>query len=175
MVWDNFVSLHLEKNADMKKILLLIALNSMLLVAYAQEAGATMKPNYRKIARVVADPSGPYFMDSLESRFARQDTSLTVDDLRCLYYGGEGGMLSGAHTRLMAVGSRFGMASRQAGVAWWHYQMLTTAVWSSGNGSRRRPLHVTSRDDAQQVATDFGAPLWFKIKGRRRFSVAPLR
>ena len=159
----------------MKKILLLIALNSMLLMAYAQEAGATLKPNYRVIARVVAEPSGPYFLDSLADRFARQDTALTVDDLRCLYFGGEAGMLGRAYSRLQAVGSRFGMASRQAGLAWWHYQMLTTAVWSTGDGSRRRPLHVTSRDDARQVATDFGAPLWFKIKGKCRFSAAPQR
>lgn len=145
------------------------------LPASAQDAGRTMKPDYRKIARVVAEASGPYFMDSLQDRFARQDISLTVDDLRCLYYGGEGGMLCRAHTRLLAVGSRFGMSSRQAGVAWWQYQMLTTAVWSSGDGSKRKPLHVTGYDDAQCAATDFGAVLWFKIKGKRKFSVAPQR
>lgn len=145
------------------------------LPASAQDAGRTMKPDYRKIARVVAENAGPYFMDSLQDRFARQDTSLTVDDLRCLYYGGEGGMLCRARTRLLAVGSRFGMSSRQAGAAWWQYQMLTTAVWSSGDGSKRKPLHVTGYDDAQCAATDFGAVLWFKIKGKRKFSVAPQR
>ena len=141
----------------------------------AQDAGRTMKPNYRKIARVVKSPSSPYFMDSLQDRFARQDTSLTVDDLRCLYYGGESDMLYRTHTRLQAVGARFGMSSRQAGVAWWHYQMLTTAVWSTGDGSKRKPLHVTGYDDAQCAATEFGAALWFKIKGKRKFSVAPQR
>lgn len=159
----------------MRKILVVICLFAVSCAAVAQDAGRILKPNYRKVARVVRSPRSPYFIDSLMARFDRCDTSLTVDDLRCLYYGGEAGMLYRAHTRLVAVSSRFGTASRQAGVAWWHYQMLTTAVWSTGDGSKRKPLHVTGCDDARWVAADFGAPLWFKIKGKRKFSVVPPR
>ena len=157
----------------MRKFLVVICLLVVSCAALAQDAGRTLKPNYRKIARVVKSPASPYFLDSLTLRFSECDTSLTVDDLRCLYYGGEACMLTAAHTQLLAVGSRFGLSSRRAGEAWWRYQMLTTAVWSSGDGSRRKPLHVSGYDDAVQVATDFGAPLWFKIRGKRKFSVAP--
>lgn len=141
----------------------------------AQDNGRTLKPNYRKIARVVKSPSSPYYLDSLEERFSRCDTTLTVDDLRCLYYGGAASMLTASHKALDAAVLRFGMASRRAGIMWWHYQMLTTAVWSTGDGSKRKPLYVTGRDDALWVATDFGAPLWFKIKGKRKFNAAPQR
>lgn len=141
----------------------------------AQDNGRTLKPNYRKIARVVKSPSSPYYLDSLEERFSRCDTTLTVDDLRCLYYGGAANMLTASHKALDAAVLRFGMASRRAGIMWWRYQMLTTAVWSTGDGSKRNPLYVTGRDDALWVATDFGAPLWFKIKGKRKFSAAPQR
>ena len=141
----------------------------------AQDNGRTLKPNYRKIAKVTAVAGGPYCLDSLMVRFSECDTAMTVDDLRCLYYGGSAGMLAASHTTLEVVMSRFGRTSRQAGAAWWRYQMLTTAVWSTGDGSRRKPLHVTSHNDALWVATDFGAPLWFKIKGKRRFNAAPLR
>lgn len=159
----------------MKRLFVIIILSIVSCAVLAQDNGRTLKPNYRKITRVVKSTASPYFLDSLQSRFSRCDTTLTVDDLRCLYYGGETGILYRAHTRLLAVSSRFGTASRQAGVAWWQYQMLTTAVWSTGDGSKRRPLHVTAYDDAKWVANDFGAPLWFKMKGKRKFSVAPLQ
>ena len=105
----------------------------------AQDNGRTLKPNYRKIARVVKSPSSPYYLDSLEERFSRCDTTLTVDDLRCLYYGGTANMLTASHKALDAAVLRFGMASRRAGIMWWRYQMLTTAVWSTGDGSKRKP------------------------------------
>lgn len=139
----------------------------------AQDNGRTLKPNYRKIARVVKSPSSPYYLDSLMARFDRCDTTLTVDDLRCLYYGGAASMLTASHKALDAAVLRFGMVSRRAGIMWWRYQMLTTAVWSTGDGSKRNPLYVTGRDDALWVATDFGAPLWFKIKGKRKFCASP--
>ena len=157
----------------MRRLILFIMLSLTVLPAFAQEAGRTLKPNYRRIARVVADPHGPFFLDSLEARFDRRDTSLTVDHLRCLYYADTLRSLRAAHVRYLQAGSRFGIASQRAGMAWWRYQMLLTAVWSTGDGSRRKPLHVTTKGDALRVAADFGAPLWFKIKGRRKFSAAP--
>ena len=139
----------------------------------AQENGATMKPNYRKIAHVVKSLNSPYYLDSLEARFLRCDTTMTVDHLRCLYYSGHI-TLASAHQQLLLLSSRFGVTSRPAGDAWWRYQMLLTAVWSSGDGSRRKPLYVTQMDDAIQTATDFGAPLFFKIKRtHKKVTVAP--
>lgn len=140
----------------------------------AQEGGRTLKPNYRKIARVVRSAASPYYLDSLEVRFSECDTAMTVDHFRCLYYGGTEGMLTAAHSAHRGLSGRFGLHSRQAGAAWWHYQMLLSAVWSTGDGSKRRPLYVTSLSDAVTAATDFGAPLWFKIKGKcRKVNAAP--
>ncbi len=132
-----------------------------------------MKPNYRKIARVVKSPSSPYFLDSLEARFMRCDTSLTVDDLRCIYFGSSDKKLSNSYRVYSLRAGRFGRQSRQANEAWLYYQMLTTAVWSTGDGSKRKPLHVVSREDAETVAKGYDTPLWFKIKGKRKFSVVP--
>ena len=157
----------------MRKIIVIIGLLIVSCVAMAQDNGRTLKPKYRKIARVVKSPESPYFIDSLEARFSRCDTTMTVDDLRCLYYSGHA-TLAGTHQQLLLLSSRFGVTSRRAGDAWWRYQMLLTAVWSSVDGSRRKPLHVTQMYDAIQTATDFGAPLFFKIKGnRKKVSVAP--
>lgn len=153
------------------KILIVLSLMAMG-AAGAQELPPTLKPDYCKIARYTSRP-GMFFLDSLEARFSRCDTTLTIDDLRCLYYGGGEATLCDAYRRHMLLASRFGRQSRAANEAWWQYQMLTSAVWSTGDGTRRRPLHVRSADEAALVAQDFGYSLWFKVKGRRKFSVAP--
>ncbi len=152
----------------MKRIIAIISLLIVCCAAVAQENGATLKPNYRKIARVVKSPSSPFFLDSLQARFDRCDTSLTVDDLRCLYFGGGDVSLRAAWQRYHLLFSRFGHRGK-ANDAWWQYQMLLTAVWSTGDGSKQSPLHVRSRDDAEQAATGYDTVLWFKIKGQRKF------
>ena len=157
----------------MKRLFFLIGLVSLMFCSFAQDAARTMKPNYRKIARVVASQNSPYFLDSLQSRYERLDTSLTVDDLRCLYYGGRNMSVSDTWQRYMLLVGRWGQNSRQAGDAWIRYQWLTSAVWSTGDGSRRRPLHVGSVEDAKQVALGYDEVMWFKIKGKRKFSVVP--
>lgn len=132
-----------------------MVLTLMMLPAVAQEAGATMKPNYRRIAKEVARVGGPYFLDSLQARFDRCDTTLTVDDLRCLYYGSKGGMLYETHHRYRMLLGRFGRHGGAVNDAWTRHQMMVSAVWSTGDGSRRRPLHVKGIDDASFVmATD---------------------
>lgn len=138
----------------------------------AQENGRILKPNYCKIARVTHDTASPYYAVSLTERFSLCDTSLTVDGMRCLYYGGHV-TLASVHQQFLLLSSRFGITSRRAGEAWWRYQMLLSAVWSTGNGSKSKPLHVISRDDAQLVAQGFDTPLWFKIKGKRKFCLSP--
>ena len=138
----------------------------------AQENGVTLKPDYRKIARVVKSPSSPYFLDSLQARYSRCDASMTVDDMRCLYFGG-GAVLRDAYGVYRMKSSRFGMQSPQANTAWTQYQMLVTAIWSTGDGSKRKPLHVLCREDAGFASMGYDAPLWFKIKGKRKFCVEP--
>lgn len=160
----------------MKHLISIITLVFMLLPTMAQEGGRTLKPNYRKIARVTQQAGGQFHLDTLTVHFSRADTTMTVDHFRCLYFGGSEGMLTAAHNTFRGLSSRFGMTSRQAGEAWWRYQMLLSAVWSTGDGSRRHPLHVTSMEDAAQTATDFGSALWFKVRGKcRKINVAPQR
>lgn len=157
----------------MKRTIVIISLLIACCAAAAQDGGATLKPNYRMIARVVKSPLSPYFLDSLLARFDRCDTSLTVDDLRCLYFSFANMSLNDAFRVYTLRSGRFGHQSRQANDAWWRYQMLTTAVWSTGDGTKRKPLHVVSREDAETAAMGYDTPLWFKIKGERKFSVAP--
>lgn len=139
----------------------------------AQDGGTAMKPDYRKIARLVKSPASPYFIDSLAARYHRCDTSLTVDDMRCIYYSRAVTNLCGAYGEYGIRATRFGRQSPQANVAWMQYQMLVTAIWSTGDGTRRKPLHVVCREDAYEAAAGYDTPLWFKIKGCRKFSVAP--
>jgi len=159
----------------MKKVFFIIGLFLVFCISQAQDAPDPLKPNYCKIARVVKDASSHYFLDSLVERFSRYDTAMTVDDFRCLYYGGGEVSINNRWKHYQLLAGRFGRQNAKANDAWWQYQMLLTAVWSSGNGSKRKPLHVTSYDDALRMAADFGSPLWFKIKGKRKFNVAPQR
>lgn len=159
----------------MRRLIVAIVILLAPCLAVAQDNGVTLKPNYRKIARVVKSPTSPYFLDSLEARFDRCDTSLTVDDLRCLYFSSSDKTLSNAYRVYKLRSSRFGRNAAQVNTVWTQYQMLTTAVWSTGDGSKSKPLHVVSREDAELAAMGYDTPLWFKIKGKRKFSVAPQR
>lgn len=156
----------------MRRLIVVIAILLVPCLAVAQDNGVTMKPNYRKIARVVKSPSSPYFLDSLQARYGRCDTSLTVDDLRCLYFGG-GAVLRDAYGVYSMKSSRFGKQSPQANTAWTQYQMLVTAIWSTGDGTKRNPLHVICAEDAWFASMGYDTPLWFKIKGIRKFYVDP--
>lgn len=139
----------------MKRILLIILLAMMALPLAAQNEGRTLKPNYRRIAKEIAKPDGPYFLDSLQARFDRCDTTLTVDDLRCLYFGSKGSMLYESFHRYWLLKSRFGRHTGPVNDAWTRYQMILTAIWSTGDGSRRHPLHISTPDDASHfIASD---------------------
>ncbi len=142
----------------------------MVLPLYAQEAGATLKPNYKRIAKEVRKADGPYFLDSLQERFARCDTSLTVDDLRCLYFGDTGIQLQDIYNRYMRLHSRFGHHGGVVNDEWTRYQMILTAIWSTGDGSRRRPLHVNGPDDAALIiATDVHGKMIKRTYNRMRY------
>lgn len=143
--------------------LLLILIIIAPTVLLAQENGRTLPPNYRLIKKLTTKPDSPYFIDTLKARFNRCDTSLSVDDMRCIYY-------SYAITTLR---DSYNFSS-QSMSAWNKYQMILTAIWSTGNGSKNKPLHVVCREDAYVVAQGYDTPLWFKIKGVRKFKVNPL-
>ena len=115
------------------------------------DAPPTLPPDYGRIAQLVRQPSGPFFLDSLQARFDRCDTTLGVDDLRCLYYGGADVSLCDAWQRYRLLLGRFGRHAGKANDAWWQYQMLLTAVWSTGDGSAAKPLHAMSAADADHL------------------------
>ncbi len=117
----------------------------------AQELPPTLPPNYRLIKKVTRDQSSPYFYDSLLARFSRCDTSLTIDDIRCLYFGGNETSVSDTYRRYQLLLSRFGRHQGRANDIWWQYQMLLSAVWSTGDGSEQHPLYVQNLDDIMQL------------------------
>ena len=46
-----------------------------------------LAPNYEWLGRAITDPTSPFYYPTLLKRFADADTSLTIEDLHCLYYG----------------------------------------------------------------------------------------
>ena len=44
-------------------------------------------PDYEQLGQVIADPTSHYYYPSLLKRFAEADTSLTIEEIHCLYYG----------------------------------------------------------------------------------------
>ena len=149
-----------------KRIILAIVLLMTALPAMPQDGGKTLPPNYRRIAKEVKRAGGPYFLDSLDARFNRCDTTMTVDDIRCLYFGGGEVSLVGCNMHYVRLVERFGRHQGKANDAWWQLQMLLSAVWSTGDGTRRHPLHVRNIDDASFiVAHDYERP----TKARRHY------
>jgi hypothetical protein len=67
----------------MKKLITLLAL-LIVTVAGAQE---TSKPDYTAIQKNIKDKNSGYYYQTLMERFARADTSMTVEERRHLYYG----------------------------------------------------------------------------------------
>ena len=45
-----------------------------------------MPPDYERLSKLVSDPQGPYYYPDLVRRFAQADTTLTLEQLHCLYY-----------------------------------------------------------------------------------------
>ena len=158
----------------MKKTIVLASLTlALVLAAAAQDGGRTLKPNYKRIAKLAAKADSRFFADTLDARFLRCDPQLGIDDYRCYYFGEAGQSLHEVWHRLQLLSSRFGYNSRQAGDAAWQYSMLHSAVWSTGNGTRKKPLYVRSAEDAQLIVDEAGTPLWFKLRKGKAFSVAP--
>ena len=46
-----------------------------------------LTPDFKYIEKVISDPTSPYYYPVLMKRFNAADTSMTINDLHCLYYG----------------------------------------------------------------------------------------
>lgn len=68
----------------MKKIFTVIATIVMGLHAMAQETSA---PDYKQIEKDIQDKNSAFYYPSLKARYAVADKTLTIDELRHLYYG----------------------------------------------------------------------------------------
>lgn len=122
----------------------------MSLPLFAQGDSNILPPNYRRIKKEIKKKSGPYYYDTLAARFERCDTTLTVDHLRCLYYSGKADKISlyDCHHHYYTLMGRFGRHAGKVNTAWTQFQMMVSAVWSTGDGSFSHPLHVRGTDDA---------------------------
>ena len=136
----------------MRKTLFIISLLLIACAVSAQENPTPLPPDYQRIEKEIGRCFGEYRYSRLEKRFLRCDTTMTVDHFRCLYYGAA---LRGDSTyTLMSCGRQYHRLTDSLGQwhpatqqAWWRFQMLTSAVWSSGNGSEEYPFYVSCRDD----------------------------
>ena len=157
----------------MKKIVLIIALMATVMGAAAQEASRTLKPNYKKIARAMQKTGSPYHHDTLMLHYQEGGYGMDIDQWRCLYYGCAEVSLADAERRLQLVGSRFGMQSAQAQTVRQQVNGLTDGIWSTGNGTRRKPLYVQSREEATLAARGYTEPLWFRLRKGKKFCISP--
>ena len=142
----------------MKRLLIIIAVVFVALPLWAQETPAPMPPNYERIQKETKRWFGEYNYRKLVKRFERCDTSMTIDHIRCLYYGAA-----------MRGDTAYTITAQRS---WWQRVEMIQAVWSSGNGSDTLPFHVASYADARFMRDDtgdsnvhcmlMGKPLWRK-------------
>lgn len=69
----------------MKKIILIFFCLS-LIAGYAQKTKVE-KPNYKKIEKKISKKGSEFYYPTLMDRFLASDTTLTIEQKRCLYYG----------------------------------------------------------------------------------------
>lgn len=69
----------------MKKILTLLII--LLVTGFNATAQDTYRPDYNNIANNVADRNSEYYYPELAERYAKADTSMTLEQRRHLYYG----------------------------------------------------------------------------------------
>lgn len=139
--------------------LLLFALLLVPMAVWAQDNPTPLPPNYERIREETGRWFGEYNYRRLKKRFDRCDTTMTVDHFRCLYYGAaQRGDTSytlvvcyRSYRRLCDSLGQWHPTTQQA---WWRLQMLTAAVWSSGNGSEELPFHVASFRDGVYMKED---------------------
>lgn len=115
-----------------------------------------MPPNYELIKKETGRWFGEYRYKKLIRCFDHCDTSMTVDHFRCLYYGAV--LRADTAYTLVNIDNQYRILADSLGTwhpsvqqAWWRLQMLTAAVWSSGNGSEEYPFHVACPDDERYM------------------------
>lgn len=131
----------------LKRVVIYMVLAMTVLPLAAQEQPQTLPPNYRLIKKLVKKRGGPYYYDSLLTRFSRCDTTFSIDDARCLYFGGTEVSVTDSYRRYNLLINRFGRHEGLANDAWWQFQMLQSAIWSTGDGTEERPLYVQDAED----------------------------
>lgn len=149
----------------------------MTLPLAAQELPQTLPPNYKLIKKLVKKRNSPYYYDSLLARFNRYDTAFSIDDARCLYFGGTDVNVFKCYRNYRMLLDSLGRHEGAANDAWWQYQMLLSAVWSTGDGSEEHPLHVQCYDDFMHLYMEDNPGetiAHFKRRGRRVYHAYPL-
>ena len=149
---------------NLRRIVEIIALLIVSCAVKAQDNPAPLPPNYELIRKATGRWCGEYNYKRLKKRFERCDTTMTVDHFRCLYYGawlrrGRGNVeykVSNCRNYYDLYCAYDGVSSPEANKAWWRYQMLLTAVWSSGNGTEEHPFYVTCYEDLYFMIYDLG-------------------
>lgn len=152
---------------SLRRFVIYFVLAMMALPLTAQEEPQTLPPNYRLIKKLVKNPDSPYYYDSLLARFYRCDTTFDIDDARCLYFGGDAVSITDCYRRYLLLIGRFGRHEGRANDVWWQFQMLQSAVWSTGSGSDKHPLHVRNLEDLNTMAALEGfddAPARTKVR-----------
>ena len=54
---------------------------------YVEDGVGLLVPDYDYLKTVINDKSSPFYYPKLLKRFAAADTSLSIEELHCLYYG----------------------------------------------------------------------------------------
>ncbi len=183
---EKVVYLHTLKNSTMKKLFLTTLLFLAPCFCFAQndegedvnvdDRGISFKaPDYQLIKEAISDSNGEYYYPRLLERLSKGDTTLDINDVRCIYYGYalQPGFapyqrnhqkailrrLSNCPTRhwrknpqncryiiIVFIGCHYsyGESDPRTLVARYLFDIMSDAVYSSGNGSYEAPIHITT-------------------------------
>lgn len=198
---EKVVYLHTLKNSTMKKLFLTTLLFLVPCFCFAQndegedvnvdDRGISFKaPDYQLIKEAISDSNGEYYYPRLLERLSKDDTTLDINDVRCIYYGytfqpgfnpyervdEEGEIAKLLFTgnepskedfikvveladsfltqkptelpmyyyRLIGCSYGYGENDPRTDVARFLFSALMDAIYSSGNGSREAPFHLSS-------------------------------
>lgn len=198
---EKVVYLHTLKNSTMKKFFLTTLLFLAPCFCFAQndegedvnvdDRGISFKaPDYQLIKEAISDSNGEYYYPRLLERLSKGDTTLDINDVRCIYYGYAlqpgfapyhrldemdeiRSILFGDaepsksdfekvvklsdkalaekptelpiyYYRLIGCHYSYGESDPRTLVARYLFDIMSDAVYSSGNGSREAPFHLSS-------------------------------
>lgn len=198
---EKVVYLHTLKNSTMKKLFLTTLLFLAPCFCFAQndegedvnvdDRGISFKaPDYQLIKEAISDSNGEYYYPRLLERLSKGDTTLDINDVRCIYYGYAlqpgfapyhrldvmdeiRSILFGDaepsksdfekvvklsdkalaekptelpiyYYRLIGCHYSYGESDPRTLVARYLFDIMSDAVYSSGNGSYEAPIHITT-------------------------------